>query len=181
MGSSNGSLDVVEIEIDGKLNESHYFLPLQRRIRGRFDYMRVAEPKAKTLINEWPHPIPGQHITLNLATGEGQIREPLREEGNELLKEKCEKRGRIGDHEIFPNVDIATWCHWLKRAVESGYAKLIKGKFPEQIEGKPQISFFSRPQVDQTERLASAIENQTAVAKKQTELLSELILKLARK
>ena len=40
-------METIQIEIDGKHNENLHFRPLQRTIRGRFDFNRIGEPMAK--------------------------------------------------------------------------------------------------------------------------------------
>ena len=85
VATSQETDNIVEIEIDGPRNESCVFRPLQRRIRGRFDLRRVAEPKAMLLHPQHPDPIPGQRLRLNIAAGTAVRFEPGDEREVELV------------------------------------------------------------------------------------------------
>ena len=50
----------IEVSIDDPHNHSLHFRPLQRTVRGGFDFNRLAEPMAKVEASKWPGPIPGQ-------------------------------------------------------------------------------------------------------------------------
>ncbi len=156
--------NVLEIEVDGELNECLFFLPIQRRIRGRFDLNRVAEPLARLKSREWPAPIPGQRLGVNLETGEAYIAEPLRESGHQATLERVERVGKVGPAvEPIANVHLPTWLFWLKRAVESGIARITKGELPKKIDGEPVTEFITRKPVSSNDRLAEAIEANTRV------------------
>lgn len=166
--------NVVEIEIDGPHNQALYFRPLQRRIRGRFDLHRVKEPNAGKLLQAWPEPIPGQHLALNVDTGEGAIIEPLHSPEFAAIREKIERRGqKLGpERETLSGVHVPTWLFYLKGLVETGVAKLVSGKLPEKIDGTPQTRFHSSEQPDPIDKLTAAIE-------RQCELTAKLLATLA--
>lgn len=155
---------VLEIEVAGDQNEQLFFAPLQRRIRGRFDLNAVPEPLARMKTREYPQPIPGQRIGLDLGTGEGYVAEPLHEPVNKAIRERVERKARIApERETFAAVHVPTWLFWLKRACESGIARVVKGKLPETIDGEPQKHFITRPPVNHNDRLAEMIECNTKV------------------
>lgn len=154
---------VLEIEIDGGANESLFFAPLQRRIRGRFDVNRVAEPLARMKARDWPQPIPGQRLGINLESGEAYLAEPLREPQHAAIRDRVERLGKVGpDSEPFGIVHLPTWLHWLKRAVGSGIARVVKGELPTKIDGEPRRSFIhAEPAPSTNDRLAAAIDANT--------------------
>jgi hypothetical protein len=158
----------VEIEIDGAANECLHFRPLQRSVRGRFDFSRLREPMAGTMRSAWPDAIPSQRI--GIAGGDGYLLEPLHTQEHSQTRERIEGQGmKLADaRETFTGIHRATWLHWMKRAVESGIAKVVSGKLPDHIEGEPQLSFITKREPSDTSRLATAIE-QTNV------LLAELV------
>ncbi|MCH8923229.1 MAG: hypothetical protein IIA67_08800 [Planctomycetes bacterium] len=161
-------MTAVEIEIDGKENECLHFRPLQRSIRGRFDFARLREPMAGTLRSTWPEAIPS--MRLGIAGSDGYLLEPLYDDEHKQTREKIEGQGmKLADaKETFADIDLPTWLFWIKRAVESGIAKVVSGKLPDRIEGEPQLSFITKREPSDTARLATAIE-------RTNELLGELV------
>lgn len=176
MKGKDTMLNQVEIEVQGPHNESMYFRPLLKSIRGRLDLMQVGEPMAKVKASEWPGPIPGQRLGVD-AEGIGYHLEPLHQDEYLPFKEKIESRGqKLQDEmETYENIDTNSWLFWIKRAVEDGIAKVVKGKLPEIIEGEIRKNYVvSRPTHSTTERLANAIE-------RQNELMAALVEKLTTK
>lgn len=155
---------IVEIEIDSPRNRQLRFRPLQRTLRGRFDFNRIAEPQAKIRLAEWPDPIPGLRLVLDTATGEAAIVEPIYSEGAVL--ERITRRGmRLGPaREEFKLDDagIATWGYWMRAAVRAGNARIVRGEFAPIDEAKVRRSFLHPPRVSQTDRLVAALERQSA-------------------
>jgi hypothetical protein len=166
----------VTIEIDGARNEALHFRPLQRRLRGRFDYMRDTEPMSKVRAGEEPGPIPGQRLGFDSATGTGFVAEPLHLPEFRAIRERIETKGfRLPpEREEFPNADEATWLFWIDGAVKAGLARVIDGKLPDKIDGKPQLNFVTGDRDTTTDRLAAAVE-------RQNELFGSLLDVLKRK
>ena len=165
----------LEIEVDGPHNENLHFRPLQRSIRGRFDMMRVGEPMAKVKASEWPTPLPSQRLGID-ADGAGFIAEPLHEPQHTPIREKIEKRGLKLEPALqtFEGIDTPTWMFWLKRAVESGLAKVVSGKLPDRIDGKPKTNFIlNEPRPSAVDRLTAAIDRQSALFEKLVERLGK--------
>lgn len=158
----------LEIEIDGKENECLHFRPLQRSIRGRFDFARLREPMSGVMRSAWPEAIPS--MRLGIEGADGYLLEPLYNDEHKQAREKIELAGmKLADErETFANIDLPTWVFWLRRAIESGIAKIVSGKLPDRVEGTPQLSFITVREPSDTARLATAIE-QTNV------LLAELV------
>jgi hypothetical protein len=166
----------IEIEIDGPCNEALHFRPLMRSIRGRFDFMRIPEPQARIAGTSWPVPIPSQRLGID-PNGDGYLLEPLHDEEHSPIREKIEKAGGRLEPPVqeFKGIDLPSWLFWLKRAVEAGIARVVSGKLPESIEGKPRMNYIvSRPERSTADRLASAIE-------RQNDLFEALLKKLGEK
>lgn len=156
--------DVLEIEIDGPHNENLRFDPLQQNIRGRFDAQRLLrfDDGAGRLAREWPEAIPGQRLVLDFDNGNAYLAEPLHDAEYAALREKIEAKGfRIAAaRQDFSAVNVPTWAFWIMRAVQSGIAKIIRGKLPEKIDGQPQTEFIVKRGQDPMDKLAAAIERQ---------------------
>lgn len=156
--------NTVIIEVAGENGENLFFPPLQRKFRGRFDYHTPKEPNARKMIDVFPEPIPGQHLELNLDTGEVAILEPLRLSKYEPLAEKIKKRLRCSipeTREEAGTLDLPTAIFWFRRVVDAKLAKVVKGELPTELGGKPRKSFFSQPGDSPTDRLTEAINKQT--------------------
>lgn len=166
----------VEIEVDGSRNENLIFAPLQRSIRGRFDFLRVPEASGKVKASDWPGVIPSQRLGID-PDGCGYITEPLHDESHKAIKEKIEKAGMKLEPDLatFEGIDLPTWFFWIKQAVESGLAKVVKGKLLDHIDGKPKLDFiFNEPAETPVDKLTVVIERQTAMFAKLLERLGNV-------
>ena len=168
-------MKALELEIDGQHNENLHFRPLQRSIRGRFDFNRVAEPMARLKAANWPSPIPSQRLGID-ADGVGFVVEPLHDDEHAATREKIEARGMKLEPKLqtFESIDLPTWLFWLKRAVESGIAKIVSGKLPDKIDGVARKNFIlNEPEQSAADKLTAAIEKQTAMFEKLLDRLGE--------
>lgn len=166
----------IEIEIDGIHNENLQFRPLQRSIRGRFDFLRISEPMSKMKANDWPVPIPSQKLGID-PDGNGYLLEPLHDPEHAPIKEKIEAQAMKLEPAIqtFEGIHLPSWLFWIQRAVESGLAKVVSGKLPEKIEGEPRKNFIlAPPEKSTTDKLTEAISLQN-------ELFEKLLAKLSEK
>ena len=170
-----GKNHALEIEVDGARNEQLYFRPLGRSIRGRFEFQRVGEPMASVVATSWPSAIPSQIIGID-PSGDGYIVEPLHNDEHAATKDQIEKQGMKLEPKItmFEDIDRVTWQFWLKAAVESGIAKVVSGRLPDEITGTPRLDFITDRKPEIEERLTNALE-------KQNELFEKLLEKLAEK
>lgn len=152
-------MNTVEVEIDGPRNQSAYFPPLDVTLRGRFDPTRIPTEGEGlgALVRAFPNGgIPGQRLVLDPATGTGTIVEPLADPANAKVRQAIEafhKERNIaaGGLEfpiaarVHPGVHLPTWLGWLKRLVESGVARVVKGKLPEDDPPEMKKGFFNPP------------------------------------
>jgi hypothetical protein len=141
---------VIEFEVDNADNASLFFLPLQRRVRGALDLRRGGDGEMARLAVQWPEKIPGQRIVLNVENGIGMIVEPLYEAEHRATRRRIEARGESlpEEKEVFSEVDVPTWCHWLRRAAQAGLIRQTQGNGVPRVEGKPRTRFFSQEVAD---------------------------------
>lgn len=162
--------NIVEVEISCPKNESLFFGPLMKRLRGRYELTRTTQHdgKATSLAGQIPSAVPGQRIGLNLESGEAYLVEPLRGDAYETLRAKVVKKALLAPaREDCGKVDLATFVYWLRRLVESNKAVVVVGELPEQPKGNVKKSFFSTERKSSDERLAEAIERQTVAIERQ--------------
>jgi hypothetical protein len=153
---------MVEIVIDGPRNQNLYFRPLQRSLRGTFDVNRIPDPQGRMLNADFPWPIPGMRIALDVEKRTAAVIEPLYAPEHKAIREKIESRGlKLGpQREEFQNVDFNTWAFWLRRAVANGVAKIVEGKFGAIDEAKARKNFVT---VDKPDKRDNMIEKLVAV------------------
>lgn len=135
---------MIEVAIQNDMNANLFFRPIGRSIRGRFDYLKVKETLAREKLDSFPEGIPGQRLAINPQNGEAFVIEPLHSPEHAELKSKLEKSGYsfAPAREKIETPHVPSWLFWLKRAIESGLAKLVAGRIPETIEGKPRRDFL---------------------------------------
>jgi hypothetical protein len=149
----------IEIVIDGPRNENLQFRPLQRTLRGTFDLNRVPEPLARMKTAEWPRPIPGMRISVDPDKATAIVIEPLHSAEHASMRARVESIGvKLGPAvEPFESIDVPTWLYWMRRAVGSGVAKIVDGKFPAIDEAKVQKNFITKPQTDPRDNLINKL------------------------
>ena len=166
----------IEVEIDDRHNHSFWFRPIQRLVRGSYDYNRHSEPQAKVEASKWPGPIPGQRLGIE-PDGTGFIREPLHDDEHEPVREMILKKGVTLEPKVqtFDAIDLPSWLFYITRAVEAGIAKVVKGELPAKIDGKVKHNYVFNEEVAEspTDKLTAAIEGQTAVMTKLLERLAD--------
>jgi len=69
---------------------------------------------------------------------------------------------------VFQNIDLPTWLFWMKRAVESGIARVTKGELPKAIDGsKAKKNFITHePEPSPVDKLTEALERQSKLLEK---------------
>lgn len=158
----------VTVEVRGPNCESLLFRPLMERVRGRFDCRSLPNPG--DLIRQWPEPIPGQRIRLDVANRVGAILEPLHGPDHAATRDKITAKGwKLPEAEVrHEGVDVPTWLFFMRGAVDCGLAEVVEGELPDTIEGTPQTEFITKRQPDPIDRLVAAME-------KQNELLAQIV------
>ncbi len=151
----NDDAQLEEREVD--LNVNWFFRPLQFSLRGKFDMSRAIDNNARAKSYSAPI-VPGQRLILDIDKRTGTIIEPLRDEANAHIVKRI---GRFLGHpikvlleddplqvgpretvrELTDPRDVPTWLYWIRRGVESGCCRIISGKLPDKIEGKPRKVF----------------------------------------
>ena len=156
--------NVLEAEIDTPRNGNLHFNPIGRKVRGRFDYNRVAEPLARMQSSRFNGPIPGQVLGIDLESGECYVRELLHESEHSVTRAEIEKSASIAPEKEPVKTDKPTFLYWFLRAVEGGLARVIKGTLPEKIDGKPRLHFHGPEPTERPEaRLADSMEVSNAL------------------
>jgi hypothetical protein len=137
--------NVIEIEVDNAQNGQLHFLPIGRSLRGRFDPARDTEPQARLLLIDYPRGVPGQRLALDADAGTAWLTDGLHDAEHKEAREKLKRKGYALPPEreelTLQKGDVPTWLYWIKRAVESGLARLVRGKLPDKIEGPVKKSF----------------------------------------
>lgn len=155
-------LEVVEITPAGERSPSLFFPPLQRRVRGRFDARDEADGAAMgPLLVAWPRPLPGQVLGLR-PDGSAYLREPLHGDEHAQDRAKIEAQGMTLNpecEELGP-ADVPTWLHWAKRSVAAGLARVVRGRLPEKVEGRPRLQFISPEREDPRDERLDRLEEQ---------------------
>lgn len=179
--------NLLEVEVEGPLNENLSFRPLQRTLRGRWDWTKCASPDAHRhgVVTYGGLPIPGQVLGIDTASSRGYLREPLHEPAHAALAEKIKTKGKRlpPAREDFEGVHVPTWLFWIAAAVRAGLARVVSGKLPDAIDesGVRKDFLFAPPKPSERDRLSAALENMAAAQHAQTEVLSKLLAALAKK
>lgn len=171
-------MQALEIEIDGPHNEALHFAPIQRSVRGRYDLLRVGEPMAKIAAQQWPI-VPSQRLGID-PDGNGYLFEPLHEPEHGAVRDKIAKLGMRLEERVqhFPDIHLPSWLFWIKQAVASGIARVTKGQLPETIDGEPRKNFIlAEPEPTNTDKLTTALTEQTAAFNRLSDLLVKLVEK----
>lgn len=173
------------IEADGPGNENLGFRPLQRAIRGRFDFARCADPEAHRVARNFGGlPIPGQRLVFDPDKGTATLIDPLHDIENSAIAEAIRKQGyRLAPaREEFTGCDPHTWLFWIQGAIDAGLAKLVSGKLPEFDAEKARRDFIFAPrQPNATDKLTIALEQLASAQVAQTAVLEKLVAMLAKK
>ncbi len=151
-----------------QMNADAFFRPLQRTVRGKFDFSRALDPHARMKSFDLP-PIPGQRLALDLKSKQGKLIEPLRDEAHEAVLrrikaflakqavsvpvradlpladalglEVAEQTWDLSQQRLTTPYDVPTWCYWMHHLVKGGHGRLVSGEFPKKLEGQPTKRF----------------------------------------
>ncbi|MGE3180937.1 MAG: hypothetical protein AB7N71_04850 [Phycisphaerae bacterium] len=104
---------------------------------------------------KWPRPIPGVRVVVDPVNRTAAIIEPLHDTEHAATRDRIAAMGLSlpPQREDFSDIDINTWMYWLRRAVESGVASIIKGTFPDIDDAAAQKSFITAAVKDKRDSL----------------------------
>jgi predicted transcriptional regulator len=185
----------VEIEVAGPDATQLSFRPIRRAVRGRADFALAKSKSALALRDVWPEPIPGQVLGI-AEDGTKYLREPLYDKEHAKVAQRIKNKGLVlpEERETFASETVITWAYWMRRAVDAGLARIIKGELPpiEELEPPrkkpprderlPRKSFIlDEPGDSPSDRLAEAIERLAENTAQQTAVMNQLLAKLANK
>jgi hypothetical protein len=165
----------LEIEVDNDFGRALYVSPLKRSFRGRLNFEKLAQraPSAIVIDLAFDHkPIPGEILGID-ENGMFYLREPLHEDAHRRVRTKLVERGfKFQDERTeFPDADFARCINAMKRAVDAGIAKVVKGKFPAEIPVDPD----SLPPVDPRDaQISTLVESVTNL----TEIVGKLVARV---
>lgn len=172
----------VEVEVCGPNGQQLVFAPIGRSLRGYVDFSQAKSKSAMSLRDRWPDPIPGQVLGIG-EDGAKYVREPLYEPRYSATRKRIDARcvELPPERETFDSETAETWLYWLRRAVDSGLARIIKGELPaiESFPADVKKDFIFAPRksgpslAESLDKMAEAIAANTAV-------LGELLKKLAK-
>lgn len=166
---------VIEVEVDADRNRNLYFVPLERSVRGRFDWKRVADRHSAELRDKWgEEPIPGQRILVDVDKSAGSLVEPLHNYPE--IKRRIEERGETlpPERQTFTNIDVNEWLYWLRLAVDSGKASLLNGELPQSVPHRPKRFGQSKSTTDRLSEALVAVLY-AGLSEKQRKEVAELV------
>ena len=164
----------VVVEIDGSQNESLFFRPVGRVVRGRFDPRRLPD-ESGTLARRFPKGVPGQRLELDVTAGRGAIVEPLHLAEFKTEAAEISKLGSLpASRQEFElsEKDAMTWAWFIKTAVDIGLAHVVIGELPKVTAEDADLTFLTKPEANPLDKLTAALE-------RQNELLGKLLAQRA--
>ena len=143
----------IVVEVDTPTNGNYMFKPTGEVLRGHLDVKRDPVLLRSREVGNLP-PIEGQMIVLDMTAKIGRVVDPLgTPEGRVVLAGVTQRLKNSGlDHrEQSPKTDktyhlndeeVATWCYWMKRMVDTNLGRLVEGSFPSKLPADPQKIFY---------------------------------------
>src|SRR5262245_50745723 len=167
------------LEFGDDLCRNIYFAPLDRRFRGRFDAQQLArrDRDAGALLNEWPEPIAGQQLAIDLETGAADVLEPLHE--FPAIAARIKSRGlTLAPERERVECDLPTMLFYAAAAVKAGQARVVRGTLPDHIdEAKVRKDLFINAVESDTVKLSSALTAQARAFERLADVLEKLLAK----
>lgn len=184
----------VEVEMCAPFDRQISFRPIRRVLRGRVDFSRGTTKTAVAMRDAWPEPIPGQIVGIS-ETGEKYIREPLYDKEHVKVAQRIKNKGMMlpDERESFASESIVTWLYWLRRIVDAGHGRVVKGTLPpiEELEPTPRRKprdeskarksfILDEPEESAIEKLADAMDRLATNVAQNTVIMQRLLEKLAK-
>jgi len=149
----------IEIEFRAPRGRAVMFAPIDRALRGRIDFIEMLKilKGAASLANEWGDSLPGMRVSVDTATKEVVLIEPLHEPQFARIRELISKRGEklVDAREVFPGAHLPTFLFWMARLTDSGLAQVTAGTLgtADQVKaqyGQPKLRTLAPVERDQT-------------------------------
>ncbi|HUY87302.1 MAG TPA: hypothetical protein VMV10_01075 [Pirellulales bacterium] len=155
--------NTLEVAFDLPHDGNLFFVPAGMSLRGRRDFMRMAahQPSAVMLHTEFPRGIPSTLLRLDLDEKTATLVEPLRTDEWIPEAEKFRAKGiDIPQHIEFKHVHLGDWLHEVKRAIDAGYAQIVKGELPRDLgeESRKAAPTSEQKSQDRIEKLCDLVE-----------------------
>lgn len=156
---------MIQLTFEGT-NRNAFFPPIGKAVRSTFDVSKIPDTHGSNIALNWPIPIAGQTLRLDVKERIGHLHECLRDPEHQAEKDLVTKRGYdLPGDETYANVHVATWLFHMKRLVDAGEATVTEGTMPDKI-GRPLDCFITTeksPTEKSMDRLAMAIDRQSEV------------------
>jgi len=154
---------ILEVSFDLPHDGNLFFVPAGLSLRGRRDFMRIAahQPSAVMLHTEFPRGIPSTLLRLSLDESAATLVEPLRTEEWIPEAEKMRAKGiEIPQDVQFKHVHLGDWLHEVKRAIDAGYAQIVKGELPRDLgeESRKAAPTSDQKAEDRFDKLCGLVE-----------------------
>lgn len=153
---------VLEVEVDTPKDSNLYFPPIGEAVRGRLDFLRLSRRSVNAIQLSIPFPngVPGQRIRVDLAEKRCSISEPLHDPEWGSAKKEIEKRGLPipTAEETYPGAHVPDWLHAIRRAVEAGYVRIVRGELPRDLGEETKVPEVLDPADKKIDRLCTLVE-----------------------
>lgn len=128
----------VEVEVCDKQNSNHLWNPTQARLRGKWDWSRLARGQTSERgLHKMPV-LPGMMIAVSPRQRRAEVYDPLSlPENARLLLEASTVHAEIWNQPFVPvervvkeNMtlnDLVTWLYWIFRGLDGGHLRLHSG------------------------------------------------------
>lgn len=171
--------ETLVVEFGDELCRNIYFAPLDRRFRGRFDAQQLArrDRDAGQLMNDWPEPIAGQQLAIDVETGAAEVVEPLHD--FPAIAARIKARGfTLAPQRESVTCDLPTMLFYAVSAVKAGKARVVRGALPDSIdESKVRKDLFIQAVESDSNKLASAMTAQAKAFDRLADVLEKLLAK----
>jgi hypothetical protein len=157
--------NILELTIETARDGNLYVPCAGVLLRGAKNFLRIARHRVNVaeLLGDYPRGIPGTIVKIDVNAGRVWLVEPLRSDEYEPERLKLEEAGIKVPRTIEVACDsLPAWLHEMKRAVDAGYAKVVRGEFPEDLGEEPkrpgEVDEQSDKSEDKIDRLCNLVE-----------------------
>lgn len=173
-----GKAETLVVEFGDDHCRDIFIAPLDRRFRGRFEAQQIAkhDRDAGALLADWPDPIAGQQIEIDLDSGAAAVLEPLHE--FPAIAQRLKSRGMsLAPARESVACDLPTLLYYVRAAVAAKQARIVRGTIPEIDESKVRRDLFVAQSEPTTMALAKALNAQAAAFTRLADVLERALAK----